>query len=155
MCIFFGLRYPSFFLKSEYSQATPYSRAQAEPIAFRRCASFSGLIVSGANLTPKAIVLRYRVLFRLMYLLKREQKVYMMMTEPQIVPEDLKTIRVPTLVLAGEKDLIYEKETKRIAASIPDANLIILPGESHGTYIIHQTKIADLILEETRKQQKE
>ena len=79
----------------------------------------------------------------------------MMLTEPNIPPEDLKAIRVPTLVIAGEKDVIIEKETKRIAAAIPDAKLMILPGENHGSYIIHQTKIAEIILEEVRKQENE
>ena len=49
-------------------------------------------------------------------------------------------------MLAGSKDLIREKETRRIAAAIPGAQLQILEGEDHGSYIIHSETIADLIL---------
>ena len=62
----------------------------------------------------------------------------------------LKRITVPALVLAGSRDLIREQETRHIAAALPNASLKILPGEGHGTYIIHQTKIADLILDFAR-----
>ncbi len=119
-------------------------------LAAQKSDRITHLIISGANLTPDAVSLRFKLLIRGMYLLKREQKVYMMMTEPNIHPEDLKAIRVPALVIAGEKDIIIRKETKRIAAAIPDARLMILQGEGHGSYIIHQTKIAEIILEEVR-----
>lgn len=35
------------------------------------------------------------------------------------------------LVLAGEKDIITEAHTRLIAASIPEAELLIFPGLSH------------------------
>ena len=63
------------------------------------------------------------------------------------VVEALKEIRVPTLVLAGEKDLVLEQETRHIAHVIPGARMKILPEESHGSYIIHNRKIARLILD--------
>lgn len=117
-------------------------------LAAQRTERITHLITSGANLTPDAVTLPFRLLIRGLYLVKREQKVYMMLTEPNISPGDLKTIRVPALVIAGKKDLITEKETKRIAAAIPGAKLMILPGEGHGSYIIHKTKIAEIILDE-------
>ena len=122
-------------------------------LAAQKTDRITHLITSGANLTPDGVSLRFKLLIRGMYLVKREQKIYMMLTEPNIPPEDLDTIHVPTLVIAGEKDVIIEKETKRIASSIPDAALMILPGEDHGSYIIHQTKIAEIILEEVRREQ--
>ena len=42
-------------------------------------------------------------------------------------------------------DLIPEKETRHIADTIPGAELQILKGEDHGSYIVHSTKIAGLI----------
>lgn len=38
----------------------------------------------------------------------------MMLNEPDIQPVDLHKIKIPTLVLAGEKDLIKKKVTKRL-----------------------------------------
>ena len=53
-------------------------------------------------------------------------------------------------MLAGSKDVIPEKETRHIAETVPNAELNILKGESHGSYIIHSEKIANLIIESCR-----
>ena len=36
---------------------------------------------------------------------------------------------MPTLVIAGEKDMIRDDHTRKIAAALPDAELVILPGD--------------------------
>ena len=41
----------------------------------------------------------------------------------------------------GKKDIIKKKETKRIAAAIPNASLKILPGENHFSYVVHSSKL--------------
>ena len=68
-----------------------------------------------------------------------------MLREPSISDETLRAIRARTLVLAGSGDLILPEETRHIAAAIPGAQLRILEGEDHGSYIVHSTKIAELI----------
>ena len=73
----------------------------------------------------------------------------MMLREPNITAEELSSIKVPTTVIAGEKDLVTRKETEAIAAAIPGSKLRIIKGEGHGSYIVHKTAVADLILEET------
>ena len=60
--------------------------------------------------------------------------------------EQLRAITTPTLVLAGSKDLVVEADTRFIAEHIPHATLQILQGEGHASYIVHQTKVAELIL---------
>ena len=70
-----------------------------------------------------------------------------MMTEPDLTYEQLAAIQTPTLVLAGSRDVIDEADTRFIAASIPGASLKILEGEDHDSYIVHSTKVAELILE--------
>ena len=73
----------------------------------------------------------------------------MMLNEPHITTESLSAISVPTTVMAGEKDLIRRKETDAIAAAIPGSKLRIIKGEGHGSYIVHKTRIAELIMEES------
>ena len=90
-------------------------------------ARITNLIVSGANISTKGTKLGF------------------------IQPAQLSAIRVPTLVLAGSRDLIRESETRLIAESIPGARLQILKGESHGSYIVHSTKIASIIEEELNR----
>ena len=87
------------------------------------------------------------LMIRAMALLKKDPKLELMAREPDMDEAELRRIAARTLVLAGSKDLIREKETRRIAAAIPGAQLQILAGEDHGSYIIHSEKIADLILD--------
>ena len=41
---------------------------------------------------------------------------------------------------------IREEDTRLIAKSIPGAQLMILPGEDHGSYICHSDRIARIIM---------
>ena len=107
----------------------------------------TALITSGANTNPTAVKMSLRLLIRGMYLFKKDPKLQLMLTEPHISDDTLRSIRAKTLVLAGSKDVIPEEETRHIAAVIPGAELKILEGESHGSYIVHNTKIAELIEE--------
>ena len=105
------------------------------------------LIVSGANMTPDGVKNSLKFMIKLMNRIKRDTKLELMLNEPQITEEMLGTIKARTLVLAGSRDVIREKETRRIAAAIPGAELHILPGEGHGSYIAHKEKIARLIMD--------
>lgn len=53
----------------------------------------------------------------------------LMVNDPNVRPEELAAIRVPTLVVAGTRDMIRQKHTRLIAASIPSAQLVILDGD--------------------------
>lgn len=53
----------------------------------------------------------------------------LMVNDPNIAPEELSAIRAKTLVIAGTRDMIREDHTRLIAASIPGAELVILPGD--------------------------
>ena len=114
-------------------------------LAAARCDRITSLIVSGANLTPRGVKLWLRLMLRCMYLFRRDPKIRLMLREPDIPDSLLKSITARTLVLAGSKDLVVEKETRHIAAVIPGAQLNILPGEGHGTYIVHSERIGKLI----------
>lgn len=71
----------------------------------------------------------------------------MMQVEPTMTPQDMQTIRVPALIMAGEHDLILEDHTRLIASSIPGAELRIIPGEDHGSYICNTPKLTRLLLD--------
>lgn len=55
----------------------------------------------------------------------------LLLDEPHINPESLKTIKVKTLVMAGEHDVVKEKHTKLIAEKIPNSQLVIFNGGDH------------------------
>lgn len=53
----------------------------------------------------------------------------LMVNDPNIDPEDLTKINVPTLVMAGEEDLILKEHTELIASKIPGAELAFCEGD--------------------------
>ena len=63
---------------------------------------------------------------------RREIKVTsMMLEEPNIDPKALEAITAPTLVLAGDHDLIRDDHTLEIFHHLPNAQLAILPDATH------------------------
>jgi pimeloyl-ACP methyl ester carboxylesterase len=63
---------------------------------------------------------------------KRERKVVeMMLVEPNIPPAALRAIQAPTLVLAGDHDVIADAHTLEIFHHIPNSQLCIFPDASH------------------------
>lgn len=113
--------------------------ASAHPQAFSR------LIVSGSNTTPAGVKLYWRLFFCRLYLKTKDDKICMMLREPHITSVQLSRITVPTLILAGEKDIVKHCHTKRLACAISTSTLTILPGEDHASYVIGSAKLVELI----------
>ena len=111
----------------------------------------SRMVLSGTNLTVNGVVLSLKLLVRFLYFFTKDQKMWMILNEPDIKPETLKDITIPVTVVAGEKDMVKYEETKLIADSLPNSKLRIIPKAGHGSYIVHKSDIADTILEETGK----
>ena len=63
---------------------------------------------------------------------KRELKaIQMALEEPHIDPKALEAITVPTLVLAGDHDVIRDEHTLEIYHHIPNSQLCIFPNATH------------------------
>ena len=106
----------------------------------------SALIVSGVSLNPDSTKELPMKFFKLWSHVDRSDKMRIMMREPDITDEMLRSIRVPTFVTAGEKDVIKPEHTRHIARNVPGAKLKIFPKAGHTGYIMHSTKIAEYIL---------
>ena len=59
---------------------------------------------------------------------KNAEMLGLMVNEPNVRPDELARITMPTLVLCGTRDMIRESHSRKIAGSIPGARLVILPG---------------------------
>jgi pimeloyl-ACP methyl ester carboxylesterase len=46
----------------------------------------------------------------------------------------------------GEDDLILREETDRIVSNLPNAELIVVPGADHGSYIVGSEIMGDLLI---------
>ena len=105
----------------------------------------SKLIVSGANITPDVLTPFFALITKIMYFFTRSKYIKMMLNEPNIKLNELNRIKIPVVVLAGEKDIIKYKHSKLIADNIPNSILEIVNKENHGSYIIHSDKIYEII----------
>ena len=78
---------------------------------------------------------------------RHKRDVLALMTKPYgVTMNDLPRITAPTLVIAGEHDLILECHTRAITAALPDSRLVILPGGDHfcAAGLPHQYNLAVL-----------
>lgn len=114
-------------------------------LASRYPRMLSKLIVSGANTSPGGLRAKWRLLLKAAYFFTRDPKIKLCLKGPVNVAENLKEITVPVLVLAGSKDFVKEADTKYIARSIRNSILNILPGESHGSYVINSPRLYNII----------
>ncbi len=116
-------------------------------LAFTHPDSIRAIAVSGANTNPKALKFLYRIGYSKLSIFTYDAKSRMIATEPHITKEQLGKIKVPSLIMAGEKDMIKKEDTEFIASSIPTSRLLLLPGESHSSYIVGTDKIAHILIE--------
>ena len=101
------------------------------------------LVAVGANLFPAGMLRRVRFSITMWYGLlcalaplsksfrKKKQIADLMVHQPHIDSARLKRIACPSLIIAGENDMIDEAHTRMIASSIPGARLEIIPGADH------------------------
>ena len=97
------------------------------------------LILNGANLDPKGvkplvqlpIVLGYHFasLSKSPKAKARAELLGLMVNEPHIDPAELGKLPMPVLVIAGTRDMIRENHTRLIANRIPNARLVLIPGD--------------------------
>ena len=105
------------------------------------------LIISGANTNPRGVGDDIYNQFKLEYKNTRDPLIKMMLEQPHISNRELSKIKAKTLVLAGEYDLIKYEHTLNIKNNIIGSELMIIDGEDHGSYIVHNPKIAQIIIE--------
>lgn len=109
--------------------------------------TLGALAVSGTNLSPSGLVSSFVEEFTAINREHPDPLITLMLTEPHIDPEDLRRIRIPVLVTAGEHDLILRSETAKIAAAIPGAATVIVENEDHGSYIVGSRIMGNLLID--------
>ena len=105
----------------------------------------SHLIACGANTSPETLGGFRMALDRMGDPERKDPKVRLMLTEPHIIAEDLARIDVPVTVVAGSRDCVKKSDTEFIAGSIPGAEMVIMKRADHSSYIVHSTRIVDVV----------
>ncbi|AZQ64706.1 alpha/beta hydrolase [Flammeovirga pectinis] len=103
------------------------------------------LITMGANLFPTEEAIKPEILKQLKHNVRENKSMGIFYKQlrrygkvgeiclkyPDMSSEDLNTIHIPVLVLAGENDVIVDEHTKLIANSLPNSELYIFPNQGH------------------------
>jgi pimeloyl-ACP methyl ester carboxylesterase len=71
----------------------------------------------------------------------------MMIDEPDLSDKDLNKINIPTLVLAGEHDVIRRNHTMKIHRQIPNSKVRIFPLMNHDNYITNTSELKSILIE--------
>lgn len=114
-------------------------------VAIKEPDILSKLIVSGANINPDGMKKTMLIISKIVYFVTKNKLFRMMVKEPNISIEELNKIKVPTIVIAGQKDVIKREHTEMISKNIPNSILDIIPNENHGSYIIHSEKLINIL----------
>ena len=98
------------------------------------------LILNGANLDASGVKRKIQIPIEIGYRIARlfakrslkarlnAEMLGLMVNDPNVKPDELSQIQSPTLVIAGNNDMIKDSHTRLIAKSIPNAELAIIPG---------------------------
>lgn len=109
--------------------------------ALKYPAKIDKLILNGANLDPSGvkahvqipIIAGYRIASafaqRSSKAKRNSEMLSLMVNEPDIKPEQLNKLKMPTLVMAGTRDMIKTEHTKLIAKNISDCRLTFIDGD--------------------------
>ena len=76
-----------------------------------------------------------------------ERMLVMMTTEPTLTADDLARITAPTLVMAGDDDLMRLDHTCELYEALPAGQLAIVPGTSHVLPLERPTEVARIIMD--------
>jgi len=99
------------------------------------------LILNGANLDASGVRTSVQLPIELGYRIaslfakkspearKNAEMLGLMVNDPNIRPSELNALGIKTLVIAGKKDMIKEAHTRLIYENLPEAELVILPGD--------------------------
>ena len=101
------------------------------------------LILNGANMDPSGVKWSAQLPVEIGYRMAKIASMWsenarrkagilgLMVNDPHVRPDELKTIRAKTLVIAGTKDVIKENHTRKIAACIPGSRLVLIKGDHY------------------------
>lgn len=110
-------------------------------IAIKEPNLLSKLIVSGVNINPKGLKNGTYIGCKFASMFTNNKLIKMMVNEPNIQLEELNNIKVPTVLLVGDRDCIKLSHTKLIHRNIPNSKLEIIKRAGHSNYIIGKDRI--------------
>lgn len=91
----------------------------------------------GVNLKPEDLTEESRRFIEEMYDKTGDPLFRLMLEEPNIDLQTLRSVTLPILLTAGEEDLFNPSLYTDLMHTLPNASLKIMSGHDHGSYVIH------------------
>ncbi|MCF7929997.1 MAG: alpha/beta hydrolase [Acholeplasmataceae bacterium] len=107
---------------------------------------FDKMILAGGSLNPFGVTKKLMIRMQEEYQKTNNPLIELMLNEPDIKQSDLNKIICPTLILAGENDVIKYAHTKQIHHGIHGSRLLIIKGHTHDSYIMNTYYLKEIIL---------
>lgn len=114
IALLFALKYPTYIKKMILNGANLFADGLRGEELIPLCITY-GKVAERAKTDTTAIA--------------QKELLALMIKEPRLQATELAVLSMPVLVLAGTKDMVRDEHTRLIAASIPGAELCILPGD--------------------------
>ncbi len=92
----------------------------------------------GVNLKPEDFTVESYAFLKSTYEETKDPLFKLMLEQPSIELEDVKTVLVPALIIAGEYDIFKTESFVKLAEAMPHARLMIMKDHEHDSYIVNQ-----------------
>ena len=103
------------------------------------------IYLSGINLFPSGIKFKDLRAMKKDYKYTKDPNVLMMINSPYFTKNDFKDLKAKVTLIYGEDDCMRKHHIKLAHKWLVGSKLIIIPGENHGSYIVHSDKLLDYI----------
>lgn len=115
-------------------------------LAIDRAPYLIGLVAMGLNLNPQDITPRWQKIFdRLQQSRPHDPWIQLMSVEPNIPLAQLQQIQIPTLIIAGDNDILMPSQYEQIADTLHDSELHIVKQATHDSYIVDNDLLAPIL----------
>ena len=99
----------------------------------------------GVNLFPSGLKGKVLRAAKRDYKYSHDPNVLMMINSPYFAKHDFDNLQAKVTIVYGEDDCMKKSHIKLVTKWLKGAKLIIIPGENHTSYIVHNTKLLDYI----------
>jgi pimeloyl-ACP methyl ester carboxylesterase len=107
-------------------------------LAMRHGEVMEKMALLGVNLKPEDLTEEFRQFVIEKYEETKDPLLEMILEQPNIDIEEAAKVSVPTLVVAAENDICDYGFFARLSSAMPDAELKIVKGHSHDSYVVNQ-----------------
>lgn len=104
-------------------------------LAMRHPQCLSKAALLGVNLSPDDFTPDCLAYLKEEYTKAPDPLTQMMLEQPQISLEDVRDVRTPVLLVSGEDDLFRPQLYPQLAAAMPNARSVVMPGHTHDSYL--------------------